>query len=70
MSAEKNEPPGRAEPKVEKKKPGKQVGAQGYGRQVELPVTDIQYHRACQCAACSECLTSNHPLRHEVDCMF
>lgn len=42
---------------TEKKKPGKQAGAQGHGRQVELPITDVQYHRACECVACGEILT-------------
>ena len=47
-----------AKPKqAEKKKAGKQAGAQGHGRQVELPITDIQHHHACECVACGEILT-------------
>ena len=46
---------------VEKKKPGKQVGAQGHGREVEIPVTGASSHRACECAACGECLTEESP---------
>ena len=42
---------------AEKKKPGKQAGAQGHGRQVELPITDVQHHRAGECVACGEILT-------------
>lgn len=36
----------------EQKKPGKQKGAQGHGRKVELVVTGIKLHRAEECAAC------------------
>ncbi len=43
--------------KSEKKKPGKQIGAQGHGRQVQLPVTSIEHHRACECVACGQSLT-------------
>jgi len=60
-SAQKNECAATATPaqkvEIEKKKPGKQVGAEGHGRQVELPVTGVKYHRACECAACGESLT-------------
>ncbi len=59
MSPEKKESP--TEPKVEKKKPGKQVGSQGYGRQVELPVTSISHHRAGECVACGQSLTEESP---------
>lgn len=48
-------------PKIKKKKPGKQVGAEGHGRQVELPVTAVESHPACQCAACGESLTEETP---------
>ncbi|MGB0384181.1 MAG: IS66 family transposase [Ardenticatenaceae bacterium] len=47
--------------KVEKKKPGKQVGAEGHGRQVEMEVTAVESHRACECAACGESLTEESP---------
>lgn len=43
--------------KSEKKSAGKQVGAEGHGRQVTLPVTGIESHRACECAACGALLT-------------
>ena len=36
---------------------GKQAGAKGHGRQVELEVTGVESHRACECAACGEELT-------------
>ena len=60
-AAQKNEHTETTRPakEAEKKKPGKQVGAQGHGRQVSLPITDIQYHRACECAACSESLSED-----------
>ena len=34
------------------KKPGKQPGAQGYGRKIETPITDTQDHVPCGCEAC------------------
>ncbi len=37
-----------------KKKAGKQAGAKGHGRKVELPVTDVKIHYAEECAACEE----------------
>ena len=44
-----------AKPKEEKKKKaGKQKGAKGHGRKVELAVTDVKIHRAEECAACEE----------------
>jgi hypothetical protein len=36
------------------KKPGKQKGAKGHGRKVELEVTDVEIHKAEECAACEE----------------
>lgn len=38
----------------EKKKAGKQKGAKGHGRKVELAVTDVKIHCAEECAACEE----------------
>ena len=37
-----------------KKKAGKQKGAKGHGRKVELAVTGVENHRAEKCAACGE----------------
>ncbi len=37
-----------------KKKAGKRKGAKGHGRKVELAVTDVEIHRAEECAACEE----------------
>lgn len=37
-----------------KKKAGKQKGAEGHGRKVELEVTGIEIHRAEKCEACGE----------------
>ncbi len=37
-----------------KKKAGKQKGAKGQGRKVELAVTEVKIHRAEECAACGE----------------
>jgi len=37
-----------------KKKAGKQKGAKGHGRKVELEVTGVEIHRAEKCAACGE----------------
>jgi hypothetical protein len=36
------------------RKPGKQVGAQGFGRTVELPITGTEVHKAEQCAGCGK----------------
>jgi len=45
----------RATPKEQKKKKaGKQKGAKGHGRKVELLVTEVKIHRAEECAACEE----------------
>lgn len=44
-----------------KKKPGKQPGAQGYGRKVELPVTHTQNHFPSHCAGCNAQLNDNDP---------
>jgi len=38
----------------EKKKAGKQPGAKGHGRKVELEVTGVKVHKAEECAACGE----------------
>lgn len=38
----------------ERRKKGKQKGAKGHGRKVELAVTGIKIHRAEECAACGE----------------
>ena len=39
-----------------KKKPGKQPGAPGSGRKLELPITDTIIHKASSCAACNQFL--------------
>lgn len=38
----------------EKKKAGKQEGAKGHGRKVELGVRDVKIHRAEECATCGD----------------
>jgi hypothetical protein len=53
-------PAGAGEP-PEAKKPGKQKGAPGHGRKVELAVTDIKLHRAEVCAACGNKLGAEEP---------
>ena len=45
---ESNKRPGR------KRKAGKQPGAKGVGRQVEIAVTDEKIHKASECAGCGE----------------
>ncbi len=37
-----------------KRKPGKQPGAKGIGRRVELPITGEKMHKASECAGCGE----------------
>ena len=44
-----------------KRKPGKQVGAQGYGRNQKIPPHHINEHRSECCAACDKPLPSNAP---------
>lgn len=41
------------------RKPGKQPGAQGFGRQQVLPVTDYQDHRPELCACCGTVFTAS-----------
>ncbi|WP_404360634.1 DUF6444 domain-containing protein [Methylotuvimicrobium sp. KM1] len=41
------------------RKPDKQPGAQGFGRQQVLPVTDYQDHRPELCACCSTVFTAS-----------
>ena len=43
------------------RKPGKQPGSQGYGRTIEVPVTDTKHHAPCQCAACGTPFDDNTP---------
>jgi hypothetical protein len=38
----------------EKKKAGKQKGTKGYGRKVELAVSDVKIHKAKECAICGD----------------
>ena len=38
----------------QRKKPGKQKGAQGYGRKVELAITHEAHHKPTCCAACNQ----------------
>ncbi len=44
-----------------KRKPGKQFGAQGYGRTVKLPVTGEEVHKAEQCAGCGKGFGADAP---------
>lgn len=45
--------------KAQEKKPGKQPGAKGQGRKVELPVTGIEEHKPTECAACGTKFNEN-----------
>jgi len=44
-----------------KRKPGKQKGAQGYGRTQQLPVTGTVIHRASLCSGCSRDFDEDTP---------
>jgi hypothetical protein len=46
---------------VEKKKPGKQKGAKGFGRRQKLPVTHTVIHREECCVGCGSQLAENLP---------
>jgi hypothetical protein len=48
-------------PPVPKKKPGKQPGAQGFGRTQKFAVTGEQTHRAGACTACDDPLPGDAP---------
>ncbi len=63
VAAEEQQPPrkkkGEGQPEAKSgtpapKKAGKQPGAPGHGRKVELTVTGVEVHRAEQCAVCGE----------------
>lgn len=54
------EPEALAKPKSERKA-GKQPGAKGHGRQVELAITGEEIHKATECAACGEMLCEETP---------
>ncbi|SEH06646.1 IS66 family transposase [Candidatus Venteria ishoeyi] len=47
----------------EQRKPGKQLGAQGFGRTQKLPITGVEHHYACHCAGCGQELTGDTPKR-------
>ncbi len=49
---------------AEKRKPGKQPGAQGFGRQQTLAVTDYKDHPPEQCEICHQSLNTNHKKAH------
>jgi hypothetical protein len=51
------------EPPEPARKPGKQPGAQGFGRTQILPVTATEHHQACQCTGCGKAFTSDTPSR-------
>ncbi len=44
-----------------KRKPGKQLGAKGFGRTAEQPVTGKEIHKADECAGCGEELGEDAP---------
>lgn len=46
-----------------KRKPGKQPGAKGVGRRVELPITGKKIHKASKCAACGESFAEEVPFQ-------
>ena len=48
-----------SKPPEDKRKPGKQPGAQGFGRTQILPITGIEYHRATHCSGCGRELSSD-----------
>lgn len=49
----------------EKKKAGKQRGAKGFGRKVDLPITGKDIHKASQCAGCGEELRQDAPFKQQ-----
>ena len=68
---EDNDPPLKSEPE-NKRKAGKQPGAQGFGRRVELPITGEEIHKPSTCWACGEIFGENAPFypktgRYELD---
>ncbi len=73
--ADVGEPNAKLEPRAEpetKKKPGKQRGAQGFGRTQKLPITSEKIHREERCAGCGNCLGQDLPFRatlayHQLD---
>jgi len=44
---------------AQKKKPGKQPNAQGFGRTQKLTVTQTVVHRSCECKSCNASLDAN-----------
>ena len=44
-----------------KRKPGKQHGAQGFGRTVKVPITGEEVHKAVDCAGCGKTLEADAP---------
>jgi len=42
-----------------KRNPGKQPGAPGYGRTIEIPITNTQNHVPCECVVCGEKFTDD-----------
>ncbi len=68
---EDNDPPLKSE-KENKRKAGKQPGAQGNGRRVELPITGEEIHKPSICWACGEIFGEDAPFypktgRYELD---
>lgn len=57
---EDNDPPLKSEPE-NKRKAGKQPGAQGFGRRVELPITGEEIHKPSTCWACGEIFGEDAP---------
>lgn len=50
-------------PQKTQRNPGKQPGSQGFGHTQILPVTSIEHHHACHCAACGKTFASDTPIR-------
>lgn len=49
-------------PQKTQRNPGKQPGSQGFGHTQILPVTSIEHHHACHCAACGKAFTNDIPV--------
>jgi len=59
----KSEPQSDSDQPESKRKPGKQPGAKGVGRLVELPITGEEVHKASACAGCGKRFTDEVPFQ-------
>ena len=70
-SDDKNSPLPNSEPE-NKRKAGKQSGAKGFGRNIDIPITGEEVHKATECSACGELFGKDAPFypktgRYELD---